>query len=103
MNKKTQIMNTVRDRIVSNFNPGQRLPGVAEVCDEFDVGTSTAVYAMRALAAEGYVVTRQGDGYFVAEDLPSGERSEGLTDVVIQLREEAKRLSALADRLERLL
>lgn len=65
MGKKQRIMDTVRLEILNGvYEEGDRMPGVAELCDRFDVSTATAVYAMRALDAEGILEARHGDGYF---------------------------------------
>jgi len=67
MSTRSSITEIVRSRL-HGYELGDRLPGVAEVCAEFNVGTATAVYAMRGLVAEGLIQSRQGGGggYFIA-------------------------------------
>lgn len=105
--KRRLIADSVRDRIIAGeHKPGHRLPGVAEICEEFDVSTATAVNAMGDLADDGYVLALQGDGYFVRTKLPAmapaEKAAETVEDVVTVLREEARRLNAVADTLEAL-
>lgn len=100
MTKKQDIMRNMQRRIENgDYQPGQRLPGVAEVCAEFRVSTATAVYAMRALADEGYAVAKHGTGYFVALDLPFTQGKRRLSYIERELRAEAARLIELADQL----
>lgn len=61
------IRSTIRAEIADSvYSPGERLPGVAELCARFDAGTATVVRAMRSLAAEGVLDARHGDGYYAA-------------------------------------
>lgn len=112
MGTKRLVTDTMRSRIINgHYRPGERLPSGKELRQEFDVSASTAVYAMRALAEEGYVETRQGAGNFVVATLTTnkhgqvgfsqGETKEGRQrEVVAALRAEARRLADIADRLE---
>lgn len=91
----------MRSRIIDGIYPlGARLPGVAEVCEEFDVSTATAVYAMKALENEAFVRAAQGLGYFVADVLPARDVTDDVSSIIEQLRTEAKQILALADQLE---
>lgn len=112
MGTKRLVTDTMRSRIINGrYRPGERLPSGTELRQEFDVSASTAVYAIRALAEEGYVETRQGAGNFVADALTTtkdGQVSIGDSptkagrqrEVVAALRVEARRLADIADRLE---
>lgn len=108
MSIKETIKDVVRQRVIDgSYTSGAQLPGVVEVCDEFDCSTATAVYAMRSLVDEGYVVSRQGVGYFATETLPVltaddlTSRQDAQRDIVASLRSESRRLQEIADRLDR--
>lgn len=105
---RQRIRDAVRQRVTDGlYPPGGQLPGVAELCDEFDCSTATAVKAMGELASEGYVVARQGVGYFAPEALPIltaddlSTRQDAQRDIVASLRSESRRLQDLADKLDR--
>lgn len=58
----------LRRRIdAGEFAPGDALPTVNELSESYGVSRATVAKAMRALVAEGRVVTRHGWGSFVAE------------------------------------
>lgn len=108
MSIRETIKDTMRQRVIDGtYPPGEQMPIVANVCDEFDCSTATAVYAMRDLVSEGYVVSRQGVGYFAIETLPIltaddlSTRQDAQRDIVASLRSESRRLQELADRLDR--
>lgn len=67
MSKRRIITAAMREGIrQGRWKPGEQLPTVAQVCEEFKASTATAVYAMLDLGAA--VDARQGSGYFVAEN-----------------------------------
>ena len=49
------------------YEPGQPFITQREVCERFDVSTTTAVRALNELVAEGVLVRQRGRGTFVAE------------------------------------
>lgn len=54
------------------LKPGQRLPPERELAAQFEVSRPSVREAMQKLAARGLLVSRQGGGTFVAEDLGAG-------------------------------
>ena len=64
-----QVVAGVRELIANGtYNPGDRLPAEAELCDLFGVGRSTLREAIRVLANRGVVIVRHGDGTFVGSN-----------------------------------
>ena len=96
MGKRDKITETVRASL-SEYEIGDRLPGVADVCARHGVSTATAVYAMRALVAEGLVRSEQGGGggYFVSAH-PTQSTSDLLTRLSDLLDETALVVRLLA-------
>ncbi|MFJ2133932.1 LacI family DNA-binding transcriptional regulator [Streptomyces sp. NPDC087845] len=52
------------------YEPDQPFISQREVCERFEVSTTTAVRALNELVAEGYLVRHRGRGTFVAERSP---------------------------------
>ncbi|MGB2701489.1 MAG: GntR family transcriptional regulator [Candidatus Phosphoribacter baldrii] len=96
MGKKNSITKSVRASL-TNYKPGDRLPGVAEVCEEYDASTATAVYAMRALLDEGLVRSVQGGngGYFLVKH-PVETRADLLARLADTLADASTLLRKLA-------
>jgi GntR family transcriptional regulator len=62
-----QIAQIYRDRIASGeLAPGDRLPSIRSIAEEYDVATTTAQKVIEALRDEGLAVTSPM-GTFVAE------------------------------------
>ena len=58
----------LRRRIVAGeWQPGEAIPSTAELAEHYDVSRAVAGKAVKALAAEGLLVTRPRWGSFVAE------------------------------------
>lgn len=57
-----------------SFAPGARLPPSREHAQVLGVGRNTVVWAVERLQAEGYVLSRVGDGSYVAPDLATLRR-----------------------------
>jgi DNA-binding transcriptional regulator YhcF (GntR family) len=68
------------------LEPGARLPGVREMAAGTEVNTNTARAVYRRLEDEGLVVSRQGQGTFVAPDAP---RHAGIEDLAARAAEAA--------------
>jgi DNA-binding GntR family transcriptional regulator len=54
--------------------PGEQVSSATELAETHNVSRNTAARALRLLRDEGYLVTQQGWGSFVADPLP---RSDG--------------------------
>lgn len=70
-----QVVAHVRAAIASGqLLPGDRLPAVRYLADDWEVGYSTLTQAMGILQDEGLLVARAGKGTFVAEQPPADPR-----------------------------
>ncbi|HKY95627.1 MAG TPA: winged helix-turn-helix domain-containing protein, partial [Kiloniellales bacterium] len=67
-----QVFRFLRDAIAAGrLAPGRRLPPSRRFAAEQGLARQTVTVAYERLAAEGFVVARQGAGTFVADTLPS--------------------------------
>lgn len=80
-----KIANSIRAGILSgNLTPGQRLPSVQQLSQEFDAARMTVSHALNTLKEEGFVFSVSGSGVYVSNnvdtsnDTPDGR---GMTDV----------------------
>lgn len=65
----TRLSEDLRCRVRSGeFAPGSKLPTEAEMVRDYGVSRSTVRQALKALEAQGIVVTRHGRGTFVVTD-----------------------------------
>ncbi len=63
-----RVLATLRERILTGeLAPGDRMPSIAEIAATYAVTLTTAGAAIRALQAEGHVVSRHGSGTIVRE------------------------------------
>lgn len=63
-----QLMTVFRDAILTGkMQPGERVLSSRELCAHFGISRNTALTALGQLQAEGYLVTIQGSGTFVAD------------------------------------
>lgn len=75
------IMQRIEEMILDGaLRPGQRLPPERELALQFDVSRPSLREALQKLAAKGLLVSRQGGGTFVAENL-----GDGLVDPLLEL------------------
>lgn len=75
------IMQRIEEMIMEGtLRPGQRLPPERELALEFDVSRPSLREALQKLAAKGLLVSRQGGGTYVAENL-----GDGLVDPLLEL------------------
>ena len=73
--KMSRLLKKLRQDIVSGQFPlGSRLPSQRQLSQEYDVSPNTVGGTMNQLAHEGLVKRIQGNGSFVAEQLPSQHR-----------------------------
>jgi len=95
------VVTAIKNELPS-YEPGDRLPGVAELCDRFGVSTATAVNAMGTLISEGLVTSAQGagGGYFKAT--PAAVNPvEALEDLAVKLTATAAEIGEHATTLRR--
>ena len=82
--------------------PGSRLPANRVLARNLKLSRNTVATALQQLLAEGYVVTRQGDGTYVAPELPekSSEvgRAEGSASNAYTFRDDPARQYGLSRR-----
>jgi len=65
---QTQVRQRIVDGIASGaFPPGMRLPSSRKLARQLDVSRNTVVAAYEKLIADGYVLSRQRSGLFVAD------------------------------------
>jgi DNA-binding transcriptional regulator YhcF (GntR family) len=75
----------IKDRILSgHYSPGQELPSMAKMGEEFGIGELTMQRAFYKLRDEGWLIIRHGYNTRIASQLPSENAKE-------QLLEQAKR------------
>lgn len=64
-----QIKHTIRSWIVNKeFDPGQKIPSVNDLAEEFDVNRLTVRQAISHLIQEGFLNSKRGEGTFVTND-----------------------------------
>lgn len=74
-----QIAAILRGRIESGeYQPGQRLPSIKDLMDDYGVAHLTANKALRVLVAEGLAELSTGRGYYVkGPGVQAGSSSAG--------------------------
>lgn len=61
-----EIISDIRTAIdTGQLKPGDRLPTIAQLCDQYQVSPTPVKYAMRILEEAGLIETWQGKGMFV--------------------------------------
>jgi GntR family transcriptional regulator len=72
-----QLVNQVRHQIATrHLRPGDRLPAVRELAMHLVVNPNTVQKAYTELTAAGLLMSRRGQGLFVAEPRPTLAREE---------------------------
>jgi len=67
-----QVAGWLREDIEAGvYAPGQRLPSIATLVQEYGIARDTALKAQRVLITEGLAVNSPGMGLFVADPLPA--------------------------------
>ena len=67
---QTQIRQKLVERIVNgSFGPGRKLPSSRKLAEQLSVARNTVVLAYEQLIEEGYLVSRQRSGIFVADNV----------------------------------
>jgi len=73
--KQSLILTQLRARIASgHYGPGERLPTIRQLVDDFGVSYVTAQRAMAQLVEEGFILNNRQNGTFVAERPPNRSR-----------------------------
>ncbi|SCL32684.1 regulatory protein, gntR family [Micromonospora nigra] len=62
------VVATVR---AGTLKPGDKLPSIAEMREQYQSSAWPVRYALRILEERGWIVTRQGKGSFVAAEPPA--------------------------------
>ena len=94
-----QIQHQLERRIASGaLSPGDALPSVRALAKQLRVNPNTVVRAYRELEFRGLVVTRHGEGTFVAEDAETqSQPGDLIAERAEQLVDEAKQLGLTKD------
>lgn len=99
LSKRREITAALREGIkAGRWKPGEQLPTLSELCNQFGVSTSTAVHAARDLG--DLVDARQGTGYYVAAsalELLEDTRPDMVVEAhaaLVKLRDELDQLIA---------
>lgn len=93
MNGYETIKTEMQARIVEGrYKPGDKLPTVKELAEEFGVNINTAVKGMHDLKTLGILEAKQGRGYTVRD-------TADLTGFRESVKADLERISALAERL----
>ena len=68
MSRYQALAESIRTRIISgDLKPGDKLPSISQLTQQFQVSYGTVRGAMLTLKAQGLVEGRQGEGVFVKE------------------------------------
>jgi GntR family transcriptional regulator len=97
-----QIMEQIRHRIaVGDWEPGQEIPSIRVLAAATRVSVITVKRAYQELEREGVIVSRQGRGSFVAEDVGLSTKlwEQELEDHLAAAAEIARQLGLDADAL----
>ena len=100
MGKRATVTEGVRRQVLEGHTPKGSLGTLAEIARDHKVSIGTAAAAMGDLQRQGYVRSSTR-GYLMADELPGTTKHDEQRAVVTELRNEACRLSELADRLDR--
>lgn len=72
-----QLFHAIRHKIVTHLWPlGGKLPSTRKLSVELSLSRNTVIAAYEQLAAEGYIESRAGSGYYVAIELPESYLSK---------------------------
>ncbi len=72
-----QLADALREEIRSGQRkPGERLPSVRELGEQYDVSTVTARNALTLLRDEGWIFSRSTKGYYVRSEPPPERQAD---------------------------
>jgi GntR family transcriptional regulator len=80
------------------YGPGDQLPTLAELTARYDIAVMTARDAIRQLAKEGIVVSRQGKGAYVLKQ-PDAADVVSTTELLDLFRKISTSVDSLTDRM----
>lgn len=80
------------------YQPGDQLPTLAELTTRYGIAVMTARDAIRHLATEGLVVSRQGKGAYVLRQ-PSANESITVSELLDLLHQVSRSVDDLTDRM----
>jgi len=63
-----RVCQTLRAEIIARLQPGDKLPGLRQMCGQLEVSINTLLTAVDLLARDGLVEKRHGSGIYVCED-----------------------------------
>lgn len=76
-----QFFNGLQQMILEgHLAPNSRLPANRTLAQYLKLSRNTVASALQQLVAEGYLVTRQGDGTYIASEIPSRRSNTGITE-----------------------
>ncbi|PSW16869.1 PLP-dependent aminotransferase family protein [Photobacterium sanctipauli] len=69
--RQSKLFHAIRSKIVSGlWSNGGKLPSTRKLAQELSLSRNTVIAAYEQLAAEGYIESRLGSGFYVAVELP---------------------------------
>lgn len=102
-----QIYTTISDRILTGeLTPGDELPSIRQLAVDIRVSVITVKRAYQQLEAEGYILSKQGLGTYVAElkqELLHRTRVKQWRDDLLRLLDEGVRLGVDDNEIKKLL
>ncbi|MGH3822549.1 MAG: GntR family transcriptional regulator [Pseudonocardiaceae bacterium] len=94
-----RVADDLRQAIATGkYQPGDQLPTLAELTARYSIAVMTARDAIRQLATEGLVVSRQGKGAYVLRQ-PSADESITLSELLELLNQVSRSVDDLTDRM----
>ncbi|MGF1887509.1 PLP-dependent aminotransferase family protein [Photobacterium profundum] len=92
LSRQEALFHAIQEKIIEGLWPkGGKLPSTRKLAVELHVSRNTVIFAYEQLAAEGYINSKKGSGFYVAVKLPeqylfkSGETSTIAVDKIAPL------------------
>ncbi|MGH3549275.1 MAG: GntR family transcriptional regulator [Pseudonocardiaceae bacterium] len=94
-----RVADDLRQAIAAGtYQPGDQLPTLAELTTRYTIAVMTARDAIRHLATEGLVVSRQGKGAYVLRQ-PTANESITVAELLDLLHQVSRSVDDLTDRM----
>ncbi|MGH3550063.1 MAG: GntR family transcriptional regulator [Pseudonocardiaceae bacterium] len=94
-----RVADDLRQAIAAGtYRPGDQLPTLAELTTRYGIAVMTARDAIRHLATEGLVVSRQGKGAYVLRQ-PTANESITVSELLDLLHQVSRSIDDLTDRM----